>query len=106
MTLEVLPAVTPLAKVTADRVYLLDRMTAYRNGREELKGQPPYMMLTLGDECRKRGLYPSVIYRTIRAGGEPSVAQITVTFSPLTAEQHATMVGLVQRVEALANADE
>jgi hypothetical protein len=104
MTLEVVPAVTPLPKPTADQVYLLDRMTAYRNGREEVKGQPPYMMLTLHEECRKRAIYPSVIDMTIRAGGEPASAQATVTFAPLTAEQHAHMTGLVQRVQALADA--
>jgi hypothetical protein len=104
MTLEVLPAVTPPPKATAERVYLLDRMMAYRNGREELKGQPPYMMLALNDECRRRSMYPSVIDMTIRAGGEPAIAQATITFAPLTADQHAHMTGLVQRVEALAEA--
>lgn len=106
MTLEVIAAPSPLPKPTAERLYVLDRMTAYRNGREELKGQPPYMMLALSDECRKRSVYPSVIDMTIRAGGEPSVAQGTITFSPLTDEQHAHMTGLVQRVEALAGAGE
>ena len=104
MTLEVIAAPSPLPKATAERVYLLDRMMAYRNGREELKVQPPYMMLALNDECTKRSIYPSVIDMTIRAGGEPSVAQSTITFAPLTAEQHAHMTGLVQRVEALAAA--
>jgi hypothetical protein len=103
MTLEVVPAVTPLPRTTAEQVFLLDRMIAYRNGREEVKGQPPYMMLALNEECRKLSMYPSVIDMTIRAGGEPSVAQATITFSPLTAEQHTHMAGLVQRVEALAD---
>jgi hypothetical protein len=100
----VVPAVTPLPKATADQVFLLDRMIAYRNGREELKGQPPYMMLALHEECRKRGIYPSLIDMTIRAGGEPASAQATISFGPLTAEQHAHMTGLVQRVQALADA--
>jgi hypothetical protein len=106
MTLEVHAAPTSLPKATAERVYLLDRMTAYRNAREELKGQPPYMMLALNDECRKRSIYPSVIDMTIRAGGEPAVAQATIAFSPLTAEQHGHMTGLVQRVEGLADTRE
>jgi hypothetical protein len=104
VTLEVVPAVTPLPKATADQVYALDRMMAYRNGREEVKGQPPYMLLALHEECKKRGIYPALIDMTIRAGGEPSGAQATISFGPLTADQHAHMTGLVQRVQALADA--
>ena len=81
-------------------------MIAYRNGREELKGQPPYMMLALLEECRQRGIYPAADRHDHPRRRRARQHQATISFAPLTADQHAHMTGLVQRVQALADAQD